>query len=117
MRATHRKPVNDPVIDRIIDTLKVRNISQKELIEHLGLTNGAFTRWKYNGGKSYMDYIDEIANYLHISKAYLLYGEHTDFQEVSLLPSEIEIYKKLRRLTESQRNIVFDLINEFSCMK
>ena len=106
--------VDDPVIDRIIDTLKVRNISQKELIDHLGLANGAFTRWKYNGGKSYMDYIEEISEFLNVSKRYLLYGEHTDFQEVSLLPSEVEIYKKLRRLTESQRTIIFNLIDEFT---
>ena len=114
MRITERKPVEDPVIDRMIDTLKVRNISQKELIDHLGLANGAFTRWKYNGGKSYMDYIDEIADYLHISKSYLLYGEHTEFQETSLFPSEVEMYKKLRGLTDSQRSIVFSIINEFS---
>lgn len=111
MRVTQRKPVNDPVIERIIDALNVRHISQNQLIDHLGLGNGAFTRWKYNGGKSYLDYIDDISEYLHVSKEYLLYGDHIDFQEVSLLPSEIEIYKKLRELTEAQRNNVFETID------
>lgn len=113
MRKTDRKKVDDPVIDRIIDSLKMRHISQKELIDHLGLANGAFTNWKYDGGKSYLDYIDEISDFLHVSKGYLLYGEHIEFQEVSLLPSEIEIYKKLRELTNAQRNNIYETIDLF----
>ena len=92
----------------------MRHISQNELIDHLGLANGAFTRWKYDGGTSYLDYMDDIADYLHISRNYLLYGESAEFQETSLLPSEVELYQKLRNLTDTQRSIVFSIVDEFS---
>ena len=111
MRQTKKKVVNNPIVERIIDTLNTRSISQNDLIEHLGLGNGAFTRWKYDGGKSYMKYIDSISEYLNVSKEYLLYGTDDPSTELKLLPSEIEIYKKLRELTETQRNHIYESIN------
>lgn len=111
MRQTKKKVVKNPIVERIIDVLNLRSISQNELIEHLGLGNGAFTRWKYDGGKSYMKYIDEIADFLNVSKDYLLYGTNDGNTELQLLPSEIDTYKKLRELTEEQRNHVYELIH------
>ena len=111
MRQTKKKVVKNPIVERIIDVLNVRSISQNELIDHLGLGNGAFTRWKYDGGKSYMKYIDEIADYLNVSKDSLLYGTNDGNTELQLLPSEIDTYKKLRELTEEQRNHVYELIH------
>ena len=73
MRQTKKKVVKNPIVERIIDVLNLRSISQNELIEHLGLGNGAFTRWKYDGGKSYMKYIDEaneILNYCSMMGIY-----------------------------------------------
>jgi hypothetical protein len=113
MRKTSKKIVNDPVIIRIIDTLKIRHLSQNDLIHHLELPNGTFTSWKYNGGKSYTKYIDQIAEYLNVSNRYLLYGEAQNFQNTSLLPSEVERYKKLRQLTEAQRNHIYESIDLF----
>ena len=111
MRQTKKKVVKNPIVERIIDVLNLRSISQNELVEHLGLGNGAFTRWKYDGGKSYMKYIDEIADFLNVSKDYLLYGTNDGNTELQLLPSEIDTFKKLRELTEEQRNHVYELIH------
>ena len=52
MRQTEKTIVKNPIVERIIDTMKARSISQNELIEYLGLGNGAFTRWKYDGSTS-----------------------------------------------------------------
>jgi transcriptional regulator with XRE-family HTH domain len=112
MRQTQKKVVKNPIVERIIDTLEVRSISQNELVSYLGLGNGAFTRWKYDGGKSYMKYIDQIASFLNVSKDYLLYG-NTDDESVTLLPSDVESYRKLRELTEEQRSHILEEINLF----
>lgn len=111
MRQTNKKIVDDPVVKRIIDTLNVRHLSQKSLLDYLDLPNATFTAWKYDGGKSYMKYIDKISDYLNVSKNYLLYGESENFQEISLLPSEIESYKKLHELTAAQQKYVMESIN------
>ena len=111
MRTTEKTIVRNPIVERIIDTMKARSISQNELIEYLGLGNGAFTRWKYDGSTSYMKYMDQICDCLNVSKEYLLYGKKDESFELSLLPSEVGIYKKLREMTDVQRNQIYGLID------
>lgn len=74
MRKTDRKPTNDPVIERIEKLLKENNLSQKQLLQYLGLSTTAFTRWKYENGKSYIKYLDQIASFLGTTPYYLLNG-------------------------------------------
>lgn len=112
MRVTNRKPVNNPVVERISDTLSIRGIGQNDLISHLGLSNGTFTRWKYDGGTSYMEHLDEIAAYLHVSKEFLLYGTDDEGVEMKLQPSEVTPIKKLRELSPEQRNLVYQTIKD-----
>lgn len=110
MRNTDKKIVDNPVIRRIINTLQARNLSQKQLIEYLGLPNGTFTSWKYNGGSSYMKYISSISEFLHVSDNYLLYGE-SDTDDTTLLLSDTEDYKKFRQLSVEQQNLIRNTID------
>ena len=103
MRKTQKQIVENPVVQRIIETLKSRSVKQNELIDHLGLSNGTFTKWKYDGGESYMKYIDSIADFLHVSKEYLLYGGNEDCIKFEIMPSEIELIKKSFEL-RNQKN-------------
>ena len=52
MQQTEKKIVSNPIAERMIDAKRARSFSQDELIEYLGLGNGAFTRWKYDGSTS-----------------------------------------------------------------
>ena len=112
MRMTTKKIVENPVVNRIIDTLVSRNITQKDLIAYLDLPNGTFTSWKYDGGTSYMKYIDSIAEYLHVPKNYLLYGELTT-DNTGLLMSDVEDYNLFRQLTDDQKAIIKQTIKAF----
>jgi hypothetical protein len=113
MRKTQKQIVENPVIQRILETLKSRSVKQNELTDHLGLSNGIFTKWKYEGVESYMKYIDSIADFLHVSKDYLLYGGNEDCIKFEIMPSEIELIKKYRKLSDNQRSYISDGIDLF----
>ena len=66
MRVPERKAVDDKVIERMLEVMREKRISQRELVEYLGLANGTFTSWKYKGDKSYMSFMDRIAEYLGV---------------------------------------------------
>ena len=110
MRTPAKEVVNNPVITRIIDSLAYRNLTQKELIDYLGLPNGTFTSWKYKNGKSYMKYIDKISDFLNVSKNYLLYGE-IESDSTGLLLSDVEGYRKFRQLSAEQQNVIRNTID------
>ena len=62
-----REAVDDPIVDRIEQTLQSQNKTKKELMSFLGLKDTNFTNWKYRNSKAYMKYIDRISEYLGVN--------------------------------------------------
>ena len=62
----------DPVFERIEAVIKQTGLSQAGLCIYVGIKSNVYTEWKYEGGRSYLRYIDKIAEYLHVSSEYLL---------------------------------------------
>lgn len=113
MRVTERKAVDDKVIERMLEVMREKRISQRELVEYLGLANGTFTSWKYKGGKSYMSHMDRIAEYLGVSKVYLTCGEDEQIRRDTITRSEAEIIRMLRDLDLRKRELSFQIIKAF----
>ncbi|MCH4035544.1 MAG: hypothetical protein LKE85_16515 [Lachnospiraceae bacterium] len=101
MRKTERIPVNDPVIERIETLLRENNLSQQQLLKYLGLSTTAFTRWKYDNGKSYVKYIDQIAKFLGTTSYYLLNG--TEYKEMKLNDRELTMLDLFRNASEDMQ--------------
>lgn len=59
-------------IDRISDLLEKQGKSQKDLTDFMKLDKSTFTQWKKNKSKSYMKYINQIAEFFNVSVDYLL---------------------------------------------
>lgn len=59
-------------LNKIIQLLKQKNKSQKNLTDFLGLHSNNFTNWKSGNNTSYLKYISQIAEYLEVSTDYLL---------------------------------------------
>lgn len=113
MRVPERKAVDDKVIERMLEVMREKRISQRELVEYLGLANGTFTSWKYKGGKSYMSHMDRIAEYLGISKVYLTCGEDEQIRRDTITRSEAEIIRMLRDLDQRKRELSYQIIKGF----
>ena len=71
-------------LDKILSLLTEKGIQQKTFAENIGVTKHTITDWKNGRSKSYMKYIDKIADYFDVSADYLL--EKTD--DKSPLPKE-----------------------------
>ncbi len=113
MRVPERKAVDEKVIERMLEVMREKRISQRELVEYLGLANGTFTSWKYKGGKSYMSHMDRIAEYLGVSKVYLTGGEDEQIRRDTITRSEVEIIRMLRDLDQRKRELSYQIIKGF----
>ena len=67
MRTSKKPIVDNEIVRRIISTMKSNGVRQKDLMENIGVASQVFASWKYDNGKSYMNYIDKIANYLNVT--------------------------------------------------
>ena len=98
MRTPKGKLTDDPVVLRILDQLKIQGKTEKDLQQKLGMSNGAFTAWKYKNVKSYLKRIDEIAEYLDVDKCYLLEGRDDYVNINSLTGIEVKLIKTFRSM-------------------
>lgn len=106
MRESNTGQINDPVVARIDELLEAQKKTQKQLVEYLGLTNGGFTKWRYHGGKSYINHIDQIVDFLGVTPNELLRGLKTDIYVSSLTTDEIELTRNYHVLTVDARKVI-----------
>jgi hypothetical protein len=60
MRTSKKPIVDNEIVRRIISTMKSNGVRQKDLMENIGVASQVFASWKYDNGKSYMNYIDKL---------------------------------------------------------
>ena len=113
MRKTDKVVVDDTIVGRILSTMETRHVTQKGLEEYLGLGNGIFTRWKYDGSKTYMRYIDKISECLGVSRDYLIDGKDENLVEVTITLIEDEIIRMLREMDPKKRELSYQTIKIF----
>jgi len=112
MRSTKKKIVDNEIVNRILATMQQRGIRQKDLMTAIGVANPVFTSWKYDNGKSYMNYIDKIAAYLSVSSNYLLTGKTDETAHYSL--EDIELIQAFHNLAPKKQLLVKEIIFEFA---
>ena len=116
MRNTMKAVVDDPVLGRILTTMEEKGVNQQDVTKHLGLGNGAFTRWKYNNGKSYLQYLSRIAEYLGVSREYLLSGKEEILENEKLSKNEQKLVETFRNLKKIEQEMFLRQLIGFSTM-
>lgn len=76
-----RKCISMTTIERIIKLLEDRGIEQQQFASAIGVGKQKISEWKSGKTKSYMKYIDKIADYLSVSTDYLLGNNESDITE------------------------------------
>ena len=110
MRYAKRELKTNDVVVRMEQIMKEKSISQRKLMLDLKLSSTSFTRWKYEGSKSYLRYIEQIADYLDVSVNFLLYGEEK-LTISDLSPQEVDLIKNFRSMTKNQRCNILEISN------
>jgi transcriptional regulator with XRE-family HTH domain len=105
MRNTNRTVADEPVLNRILETMKEKGVNQQDVAQYLGLGNGAFTKWKYDNGKSYMKHLNRIAEYLGVSRTYLLKGINEVVKDEKLSEKEKRLVEVFRELKISEQDM------------
>ena len=105
---------SEPVLGRIIDQMTEQKKTEKELVDHLGLANGTFTKWKYKNGRSYFKYINDIAAFLDVTPGYLLNGKDDEITYENLNGNETRLLTMYRKLDEAGQGTVMDVVGRFA---
>lgn len=66
------------ILHNISELLKDQGKSQKQLTDHLGLKQNAYTNWKGGYSQSYKKYLPQIADFLGVSVDRLTGSENTE---------------------------------------
>ena len=106
MRQTIHDLTNDETVLRIMELLKTKHRTEKDLTDALGLANGTFTRWKYRNSKSYYKYIDRIAEYLDVPSSYLKEGINEYITVADLTPAEVRLVSLYRKMDLKRKEIL-----------
>lgn len=114
MRNTSRQVVDEPVLNRILATMKEKGVNQQDVARYLGLGNETFTRWKYENGKSYIKYLAQIAEYLGVSRKYLLEGITEVSENEKLTEKERKLLETFRGLKKTEQDMFLRQIIGFS---
>ena len=105
---------SDPVLLRIMDELRMQGKNDKDLVDHLGLTNGTFTKWKYRNGKSFMTHINEISEFLGVTPNYLLAGVDGDVNVGTISSREIRLVSMFRELDPKGQECVMGVMKRMT---
>ena len=110
-----REVSKDPVLHRIMDALRERKRSNKDLEHHLHLANGTFVNWKFNGIKSYLSHIKEIAEFLNVSTDYLLNGNELEIKSSGeITAAELEIIQMFRKVDLKGQECILEILRRFA---
>lgn len=109
-----REVSKDPVLGRIMDAPRQRKRTNKDLEKHLHLANGTFVNWKFNGIKSYLTHIKEIAEFLNVSTDYLLNGNELDVKSEEITAAELEVIQMLRKVDLKGQECILEILRRFA---
>jgi transcriptional regulator with XRE-family HTH domain len=71
------------IMERVLELLKENGKEQKDLSDYLGITQQRFSDWKAERVRSYLKYIDKIADFFGVSSDYLLGNTETKYQIIN----------------------------------
>lgn len=92
------------VLNNILELMKKKGISQKELCEKLGINQQAFTNWKNGTHSSYTKYLPQIADILGCSMDFLVGKDHQN------APSDDDLSEYLEELrTRPEMKMLFNI--------
>lgn len=108
MKQSMHELTNDAVVLKIMEQLRLQGKTEKDLELSIGLTTGAFARWKYLNGKSYRKYIDQIADFLNVTKDFLLNETNglVDIENVTV--KELRLIQMYRRMSLREQQCIFE---------
>jgi transcriptional regulator with XRE-family HTH domain len=114
MKISKHELTNDPIVLRIIQELNMQGKTGKELEREVGISNGMLTKWKYQGSKSYMNYIGKIADFLNVTAEYLQGIPEKQKSDMELNAVEVKLIRMFRKMGSGERKCMLQSAEYFA---
>ena len=101
------------VLERITALLSEKGIDHQEIIAYLNLPKGTFSNWMRKKSHSYYEHITEIADFLGVSKQYLITGEDDNYiaeLRTCLTKDDLEMVRLFNELDPAARKTFKDML-------
>ena len=108
--------MNDPVVERILNMMEQRGISQREMATKLGISEGSFSKWKNQGSKSYSKYLGQLSEILNVPVSYLVNGDlDGDRKGAELMYSENtrNMIRMFDEMNEKEQLFFLEMMKQF----
>lgn len=108
--------MNDPVVERILNMMEQRGISQREMAAMLGISEGSFSKWKNQGSKSYSKYVGQLGEILNVPVSYLVNGDiDGDRKGAELMYSENTraMIRMFDKMNEKEQMFFLEMMKRF----
>ncbi|MCR5788500.1 MAG: helix-turn-helix domain-containing protein [Lachnospiraceae bacterium] len=111
MATTTKELTDNPIVLRILELIRKRGKKEIDLTEHLGISSGAVSKWKYDGSVVYLKYVDEICEFLDTTPNYLFWGMD---EENQILPGERSLLRMYRKFDDGRKKCIRDMMKYMS---
>ena len=111
MAKTKKKLTENQVVIHILELLRKRGLSEKDLTDRLQISKGSVSKWKYDGSVLYLKYLEEICEYLDTTPNYLVLGNED--KEKRLIKAEAEILQMYRDIDDGKKKCIYDTLKYF----
>jgi len=105
---------DNEVLNNILNLMKIKGVRQTDLARYPGISKNAITQWKTHVSKSYMNYLDKLAEYFDVTPEEILRTNKDDIYESHLTLDEQEIIRYYRVLPDNTKSIVSQLLSTLS---
>ena len=97
-------------IDSLIEIMKNKGVSQKELTDYLGISQSQFSSWKSGQSSSYLKYIARISEFLNVTPNEILGQKNKPTTNGELNPTTAQIVELLERLTPEEQKAAAEFL-------
>jgi transcriptional regulator with XRE-family HTH domain len=102
--------INNIVLERIINLINAKGISDKQFLQAIGLNLTAMSDWKKGRNKSYLKHINKISDYLGVSVDYLLGKTDKPTLDDELEGVALALAGEIHDLTDAEKQDILDYI-------
>ena len=88
---------------RIASLRKEKGVTQRQLAEHLRVTDKAVSRWESGVGNPDLDYLPEICDFFGVSLDYLVRGYEPKPEQESVAPASADVAEEKKPLPEKKK--------------
>ena len=105
---------DNEILNNILNHMKIKGVRQTDVARYLGISDNAVSQWKTHTSKSYMKYLDQLAEYFDVTTDELIHTNKKNIYEHHLSQEEQTLLTQYRQLPEDVKKRIAQLIGSIN---